>query len=184
MTPEEKPIKLPLSEKIGEEEMALITCIRCGSQKRINVLYRGSTTSTDDVLRGTLTCKREIEKRTGELCNGMTVFEMVDEGITFYPGRLFDEDIHLGVAESANEMLMEALLCFYGSSYRGVVAFCRSAAEEALDAKDVPGANLDAKIKKAGDYLSAEERALANAARLTGRNALHHLAVVSTANAL
>ena len=166
----------------GEENMAVVTCVLCASQKDISVTYRGSVTTTDDVLRGTLTC-RDTD-RFDKPCDGVTVFEMVNEGITFYPGRLFEVDIRRDVAPDASEMIHEAILCFYGSSNRGVVAFCRSAAEEALKAKDVPGINLDAKIKKAGKYLSAEELALANAARLTGRNALHRLAVVSHANAL
>jgi hypothetical protein len=119
-----------------------------------------------------------------EPCNAVTVFELVSDAITFYPGQLFQEDLHDSVAANAVEMLNEALLCFYGSSYRGVVTFCRSAAEEVLVAQDVQGKDLDAKIKKAGDYLDPEERALANAARITGRNAIHRLAVVSAANAL
>lgn len=166
----------------GEKEMALVTCVSCGSQKQISVQFRDSTTTTNDVLRGTLTCKSE--DRSGQPCEGVTVFEVVDDAVTFYPGRLFEPDIGRDIAINALAMLGEAVLCFYGSSYRGVVAFCRSAAEEALTAKDVPGRDLDAKIKRAGDYLSDEERSLANAARITGRNVLHHLAVVSKANAL
>jgi hypothetical protein len=166
----------------GEEEMALVKCIRCGHQKEILVRYRTGSAFTDDVLRGTLICKEE--PRRGHPCNGTTIFELADNAITFYPGRLFQTDLYRDIAQDAVEMLLEAVKCFYGDSNRGVVAFCRSAAEEALGEKKVPGRDLNTKIEKAGEYLTAEEQALANAARITGRNALHHLAVVSTANAL
>ena len=136
---------------------------------------------TDDVLRGALTCKCE---RKGKPCNGTTVFELTKDGITFYPGLLFEEDLRGGVAPNAKEMMMEAIKCFYGASNRGVVAFCRSAAEEALSAKEVPGSVLDDKIKRAGEYLTADEQVLAHSARLIGRLALHHMAIVSNAAAL
>ena len=163
--------------------MALVTCVRCSRQKHIGLLYKGQNTSTDDVLRGTLTCKHPHE-RSHRPCDGVTVFELVEDALTFYPGRLFEVGSLNGIAPNALEMFGEALLCFYGASYRGVVAFCRPSAEEALAAKGVLARDLNAKIKEAGDYLGAEDRALANAARITGNNALHHLAVVSMANAL
>jgi len=172
---------LPVSQD-GEEEMALITCIGCGDTKRVRVQYASTGNLADDVLRGTLTCTHKV--RPNRPCNTVTVFEVARDAVTFYPGRLFQDDLHLNIAQDAREMLSEALLCFYGNSYRGVVVFCRSAAEEALVSQDVPGLSLTAKIENAGDYLTAEEHALANAARIIGRNAIHRLAIVSTANAL
>ena len=177
----EEEVRLPVNQ-IGEEHMAAVTCVSCGHQRRVRVEYKGTGSSTDDVLRGVLTCKRKEARK--QLCNGITVFELANDGMTFYPGRLFEEDLQKGVAPDAREMMGEAVRCFYGASNRGTVAFCRSAAEEALAAKEVPGRDLDAKIKKAGDYLSDDEKTFAHSARLVGRNAIHHMAVVSTAAAL
>ena len=141
----------------GEEEIALVTCVKGSSQRHIRVQYPNSTLGhTNDVLRGTLTCKRKKERRPP--CDGVTVFEFVNDGLTFVPGHLFEGDLHKDIAPNAREMMEEAVLCFYGASNRGVVAFCRSAAEEALSAKKVPGGSLDEKIKKAGKYLSEDEK--------------------------
>jgi len=81
-------------------------------------------------------------------------------------------------------MLEEALLCLYGASGRGTVAFCRSAVEEALAHKNVPGSSLDQKIKNAKTILGDEERTLANGARLTGRNAIHRMAEATNSQAM
>ena len=82
-------------------------------------------------------------------------------------------------------MFEEALLCFYGGSNRGTVAMCRSAVEEALDGKNVTGDNLAAKIENTPkSILADEEKSQATGARLTGRNALHRMAEVSTTQAM
>ena len=159
--------------------MAQIPCASCGFNHRaIGQTARFSEGSpaaavlNKDVLRGVLTCGK---------CGGKTVFQLEDGyGLSYLPGKLFVEDLRRDVAPNAQEMFREALLCFYGASGRGAVAFCRSAVEEALANKNVPGANLDAKIKNAPkSILGDEQRSQATGARLIRRNALHRMAMVS-----
>ena len=171
--------KLPLIDEGEEREMAQIPCAWCGwNFRNIGQTEKYSTGSPandvlpKDILRCVLTCGK---------CGGKTVFQLEDGyALTFLPGKLLTEGLRNIVAPNAKEMHEEALLCFYGGSGRGTVAFCRSAVEEALAHKNVPGRDLDAKIKNAPkDILGDEEKALANGARLTGRNAIHRMAEVS-----
>ena len=99
---------------------------------------------------------------------------------------MFEGDLKEDVAPNTKEMINEAVLCFFGSSYRGVVAFCRSALEEALEAKNVKGDDLFKKIEaaKKGELLGDVEVSQAHGARLVGREALHRMGIVSQAQGM
>jgi len=122
-------------------------------------------------------------------CGGVSVFEMRgDNIITFNPGRMVNGPDELGSAtpERAREAYSEAMLCYYGAAYRGTVAMCRSAVEEALDDKGAKGRDLHTKVEDAKSRLNIlgdEEVALAQGARLVGRNALHRGASVTQTQA-
>ena len=131
-----------------------------------------------DTLRGALTCGH---------CDKITVFEMKGNELTYLPGKIFQEDMRHEVPENVAESLIEAVLCFHGTAYRGTVAMCRSAVEDALDTKGAKGNNLDQKIVDGQNRLQIlgyEEIAQAHGARLAGRNALHRGAAVSQSQAM
>ncbi len=166
-----------------ENLMATIPCAWCGRTRKIDQIvpgFGGGVTEDyirQDVLRGSLTCGH---------CHNLTVFEIQENIIQYLPGRLYQGDIDEAVDENAREMLKEAILCFYGASYRGAVSFCRAAVEEALEAKGIKGEDLNAKIINAekAKFLTDDEISLAHAARLIGRNALDRLALLSALQAV
>lgn len=173
---------LPETQEGDEQAMARLVCVGVDSKgedcirvwaitlERVGVM----PSETRDVLEGAIKCEK---------CGSQNPLSVTRDAVRS-PGRLFESDLNKNVAVDAREMYLEALLCFYGTSYRGAVAFCRSAVEESLAAKEVPGGVLDTKIKKAGKWLEPDEIALANAARIVGRNVIHHMAKVSQANAM
>jgi len=164
--------------------MPQIPCSWCDFNHRIiDQTTRPSAGSTfdkildKDELLSVLTCGACGKKSLFRLSNGYA--------LTFLPGKIITEDLRNDVAPNAADMFQEAMLCFYGSSGRGTVAFCRSAVEEALADKNVPGSTLDKKIKNAPtSMLGDEEKTLANGARLTGRNAIHRMATVTDSQAI
>lgn len=172
---------LPSSEEM-EVEMAILRCVYCGSERVIDNsgYYNRKVTSElllDDTIRGYLSCGH---------CGLRTIFELQGKTLTFLPGRAVEENLTNDVDDNAREMFEEALLCLYGGSGRGVVAFARSAVEEALSAKRVEGKNLDAKIPNAKKHgiLGDEEASQVHGARLSGRNALHRMQEVSQLQAM
>ena len=179
---------LPAAQ-IGGDEMPEIVCVGCGNEH--GLIYQGYVwaggRNPGGSIRGVLTCHRPIDPNNlnSSNCNQKTVFELTRNAVTWAPGNTFKEGLRQDVAEDAKEMFREALLCFYGGSGRGTVVMCRSTVEEALTEKNVTGDNLDARIKNAPDsILGDEERTSANGARLTGRNAAHRMAEVTTAQAM
>lgn len=176
--------KLPLIDEGEGKEMPQIPCAWC--EWNFRNIGQTATYSDEspagkvlpkDILRCVLTCGQCRKKTVFQLENGYA--------LTFLPGKLLTVDLQSDVAPNAKEMLEEALLCFYGGSGRGTVAFCRSAVEEALAHKNVPGNVLDQKIKNAPKtILGDEERTLANGARLTGRNAIHRMAEATDPQAM
>ena len=173
---------------LGEiEEMAEIRCTNCGDVCEIainpNIIrsrVRGEggrmVEPEGDIIRGIRTCL---------YCHTKTIFELTGNVPSFVPGPLFTEDVRADVAPNAKEMLEEALMCLYGGSLRGTVTMCRSSVEEALAEKNVPGKDLDAKIKNApATILGPEEKSQATAARLIGRGAVHLMAPVPLSQAM
>ncbi len=175
---------LPSSKEM-EEKMAILKCVYCGSERDVNNsgYYDRSITSETfapvmrDIIRGYLVCGH---------CHRRTVFALEGNVFIFLPGKVFEEGLREDVAPNGREMFSEAALCFYGGSNRGVVAFIRSALEEALAAKGVPGGHFDAKITNAKKHgiLGDDEVAQAHSARLSGRNALHRMMEVSQLQAV
>ena len=180
---------LPLTNELEAPEMPEIVCVDCGHSHEL--MYRGwvwgTTRHPSGSIRGVLTCYRPLDPDAvgrEAPCEGQTLFQLTQNAISWAPGKLFQEDLKTE-ADNAKEMFQEALLCFYGASNRGTVAMCRSAVEEALGDKNVPGRDLDSKIKNAPAYiLGPEEISMANGARLSGRNVLHHMAQVTHTQAM
>lgn len=188
MTQEQTKNTLP-PDLEGEEEPMMITCMECGNLRQVEVnptflemsdvaamLERRRT----DVLRGTLRCSQ---------CSTETAFELTGGHLTFIQSKGMYPALDSKVAPNAKEMFHEAIRCFQGTSYRGVVAMCRSALWEALDAKNVKGRELDPKIKNArkldpppsgkpNGFLEDDWVARSHGARLTGNYALHRMARV------
>lgn len=119
------------------------------------------------------------------VCQRRSVYGVEDNSIVFNPERTFDEDLASDVHELTREMFDEALLCFYGTSFRGTVAMCRSSVEAALESKNVAGRDLYHKITNAKEskILGDEQVSHAHLARLYGRDALHHMKNVSQSQA-
>jgi hypothetical protein len=163
----------------GEIGMPQIACSVCGFNYRTisqtASAMEGSEAARihrEDVLRGLLTCGS---------CGEKIIFQLQDGyALTFLPGKILTDDLRKDAAPNAKEMFNEAVRCFYGDSGRGVVAFCRSAVEEALAHKNVRDGDLNQKIANTPrNMLGDEERSQATGARLTGRNALHRMASIS-----
>ena len=158
--------------------MAAVACAKCEEVREIAVVYVTTGKPTVDVLSGTVTC---------EHCGSQTVFKLKQNSIRYYPGGI-ESGLTSQAAANAKEMVEEAHRCFYGGSYRGVVAFCRSAVEEALDDKNVTGSDLNQKTERARKatppILGDEEVSMSHGARLTGRNAIHRMAEVSERQAM
>lgn len=154
--------------------MAQIGCTKCGNYCEIQVtasmarvLREGITTAQPETIRGVFICSQ---------CSTQNVFEMAGNTITFLPGALFVQDLTTKAPSGVVSSFNDALRCFYGQGYRGTVAMCRSAVEDALDARGAKGNDLSQKIHHAQNTLgivSYEEVAAAQNARLIGRNALH-----------
>ncbi len=159
--------------------MAEIPCAWCGRTRTVSLdnlshTYM-QTRFSQDIVRGTLTCA---------FCQKHTLFEMTGNDATYLPGQLYQEDLEPNVPESAREAFEDALKAMLGSCYRGTVALCRSAIEEALDAQYVPGNNLFEKASKAkGTILRDIEFSHADGARVLGRDALHKGKPVSMSEA-
>ena len=87
-------------------------------------------------------------------CRQWSVYTLTQDGVIFNPGKLFEEGIREEISDSAKTMLQEATRCFFGNSFRGTLAMCRAALEQALTDKNVTGAankNLAGKIQQALD---------------------------------
>ena len=161
---EEQEAKL-LVDQDEEEDMAVIPCAECGIEhvfhNRFDVAAAGSPSAqhSDDIIRGTL-----------------------------LPGRLLRQDLHIRAQPNAKEMIEEALKCFYGGSYPGVVAMCRSAITEELLGKGVGNRNdsvpdLVRKAKEVG-LVETPDEAHAETTRLIARGTLHHMEKVNEDDAV
>ena len=172
--------------------MAEITCVNCGRNRNITNSghERPHGWKNTDVIRGVLICRGPINVKSfgeGEPCKGRTVFELTGNSVTFAPGKLYEGDLRRDVPTEASEYFSEAVLCFYGTAYKGVVAMCRSSVEAALDHKGAKGADLKKKIIYAKDKLKIlgdEEVSQAQGARLIGRDAIHRGLEVTQTQAL
>ncbi|MCH8870543.1 MAG: hypothetical protein IIC85_12595 [Chloroflexi bacterium] len=106
----------------------------------------------------------------------------------FVPGELFTESLATNVAADAREMFEEGLRCFYGASYRGTIAMCRSAVAEGILDKKIGKRNdsLDALTKEAvkQKILDNTDESKADFARLLGRGVVHRMLVVSGTEAM
>ena len=167
----------------GEEEMATIPCVECGREHEfINNYASGHNEMAphdNDVLKGVLYCG---------YCHAPTVFTIKAKATTFLPGKLLRQNLITGRNINAETMIGEALKCFYGASYVGVVAMCRSAITEAILGKgignrndSVPSLMTKAKISSLVD---ATDEVRAESARLIAREALHYMGDVNEDDAL
>jgi len=173
--------KLPLEQE-GEEEMATVPCVQCGLEHNISsdFSFQGRNPAhSEDIIKGVLYCGS---------CGAPTVFTIKDNATIFLPGKLLTTNLNERVAENAKTMIQEASECFYGGSFMGVVAMCRSAVVEAILSKrignrsdSVPG--LVEKAKKAG-LVDAQDEVRGISAGLIAREALHHMGAVSEYDAL
>lgn len=159
---------------LGEDYLPSIACLGCDKSRDIGFhvgSVGGSSLEWKDaaVLRGVHTCG---------YCGKKGVFEISGRNeVTFAPGTMLgsEDDLDQVVPVGARDAYREALLCYYGAAYRGTIAMCRSAVEEALDGIGVEGRDLYAKVDdaKSKGLLGDEEISLAHSARLTGRDVLH-----------
>ena len=151
--------------------MGAIRCFQCGKARNIsNSAFHWPPNV--DILKGVLIC--------GD-CKTSNVFEMTGDHMSYLPGALFATGYLSTVPSTVRELINEAAFCFYGTAYRGAVAMCRSAVEEALEQKGISGGSLFAKIENAETHgvLGDEQIALAHSARLSGRSVLHRGATVT-----
>ena len=182
MTSPNEQNKLTPTQEL-EEQMAVIICAWCENKR--NIVHNPGMTDTHtnkDVIRGVLTCGNPS-------CRRKTLFEMTGNDPSFLPGKLFQEDLRQNVDKDARTMFEDACLCMYGSSYRGVVAMCRSAVEAELEVKNVHGKKRDElydKIEtaKEGGLLDEVHYTEAHSARITGRDVLHRIGNVSLSQAI
>ncbi|MDA0988782.1 MAG: hypothetical protein O2783_06605 [Chloroflexi bacterium] len=194
---EEIDDKLPV-EQNGEEEMAEFKCPGCDVIHLIQYHGYGSGSHSNygGRIQGTVTCGRDINPDRSSYarripCNEKIVFEISENTVSFLPGNLLRQNLKTraeGVHENARAMIEEALKCFYGGSYVGVIAMCRSAVIEEILGKDVgnrddnvPG--LVDKAKKRG-LVDAQDEVRAISAGLIAREALHHMGDVTQDDAL
>lgn len=160
--------------------MAEIICPVCDRIRTISnsgYLHSGGRRHTD-MLKAVLVCGN---------CKKEIVFGMLGDAINFMPGNLFSQDVDPSVPKEATDAFDDAIRCFYGAGYRGVVTMCRSTVEESLDAKGATGRNLPTKIEDAQNrlkILGSEQVSYAQASGLIGRNALHRGASISQTQAM
>lgn len=164
-----------------EDGVAQIVCAHCGNTRSLTHLANQGMMMAqwvyEDRIMATLVC--------GE-CKGKSVFHMRGNNITFLPGKVIDRP-ETDIGADALAAFDEAVAAYEGQSYRACVAFCRSAVEDSLDHKNVPGQELFGKAQNAhgkGLPLDDEAFALATGARLIGRNTLHRKMEVSASQAL
>ena len=160
--------------------MADIQCAHCGQARSIMNGFTGhkfqaqgaNALVRQDLIRATLRCGR---------CEMSTVFEMTGSAVSFHAGQLFESDLDRNVDDDVREMFLEALSCFYGQGFRGTVAMCRAAVEQALDNKNVNGRDLFKRIEGAKEHglLGDVQVSQAHGARLSGNEALHQMGAVS-----
>jgi len=167
LTREDDTLQLPVVE---EEEMAVIPCANpeCGVQHRI--INEADHRHFNDIIRGVFYCG---------YCEQATAFQIKGNAANFLPGRLFQEELADDVAEEPRAMFAEALLCFYGASYSGVIAMCRSAIAEAILAKGIgnrkkPLPDLIELAKNAG-LVDTLDESTAESVRVLGRDTLHYM---------
>ncbi len=169
--------------------MPEITCVKCGTRHGIThqgYLY-GNQRVPNGKVRGVLTCYAPQERGRAEdtPCHGETLFELTQNAISWAPGQLFREGLAPHITSITRGLFAEALQAYYGGAYKGTVALCRSAIEQALDEKNVRGRDLWAKIENCpDDILGSSEKTKADSARLDGRDALHHLLNVTPSDGL
>jgi hypothetical protein len=185
MTPDEERqgATLPQEAQGEASEMALVACADCGQLHDVASVRRGQDAlgrgrpAVPTKLLGTLVCG---------ICRSRTVFELEGPAIRFAPGDVLRVTVPRGVDASASASFEEAMTCFYGRAYRAVAAMCRSALEEELDAKHVPGRDLEKKIDAAlaNNLINQEHVALAHGSRVVGNHALHRMRVVLPGEAL
>lgn len=188
---DQEETKLASSDPM-EGEMPEITCVGCNRGHFLR--YHGYEWAGDRVnhgiIRGLLIChapvKREGRFEKEQPCKTSSVFEITGDSVSFLPGKLFQEDLDRRTPDEAQACFQEGLLAFYGQAHRATVAMCRSAVEASLDSKRVSGRDLYEKIPNAQrmGIIGDEEVSQAQAARLTGRDALHHGRLVSQSQAL
>ncbi len=137
--------------------------------------------STEDGLDAVVTCN---------LCKEETAFRLVRNAITT-PGQIALSSIATTAAPASRNSLEVAARCFYANAGRALPGMCRSAIEEALDHKGIkplPGDKNDlyGKIKaaKQAGILDDTHEMQATAARLIGRDTLHHQMQVTQVQAL
>jgi len=149
-----------------------LRCAWCGDSRELQLAHYRRTASDGiyvyDRLLVTIHCKQ---------CRRDTTYEIEGMAVIGAPTRLMTGQIAEGIPAEVKSLVEEATRCFYAQAYRAVVALCRSAVEEALDQKNVPGRYLDDKITNARNsnpaILDEQQETQATAARLAGRNALH-----------
>lgn len=165
--------------------MADIQCVHCGQAREIENDFEGYRFQSpggtillrQDIIRATLRCGS---------CQKSTVFAMTGNAVSFHAGRLFESDVDENVDDDVKEMFTEALLCFYGQGFRGTVAVCRAAVEQALDNKNVTGRDLFGKIEGAKEHglLGDVQFSQAHGARIAGNEALHQMGAISQAEGM
>lgn len=182
MTTDKEQDTLPVNLN-REEQMAEIMCNDCGRIRELQNRHPDEITvenvSRRDIVQGVVICAR---------CEARTVFELTGNTLTFAPKRLFEADVDDEVAENAKEMFSEALRCFYGTSYRGAIAMCRSAIAEGILGKQIGKRrdSLDVLIKEAVSQkvLDSTDETKADYARLLGRGVVHRMLSVSGTEAM
>ncbi len=178
-----KGAKLAPTQEL-EEHMPEIACVGCGRQHSFRHL--GGYEDKTSIVQGVLICDHPGKRGPyGPPCNARTVFEITGDSVSFLPGKLFEEGLAANVSNEVRELFNDGLRAFYGKSYRGTIALCRAALEQALDEKGASGHNLSEKINKCqGAILGVQETNQAHAMRLDANEALHALKNVNATYAL
>ncbi len=182
MTTDKEQDTLPVNLN-GEAEMAVIRCSGCDLDHEIInnfVAHHGDGAAHQkDRIQGVFICGK---------CSNSNAFGMEGNVVVFVPGDLFTESLTANVGPDAQEMFGEALRCFYGSSYRGAIAMCRSAVAEGILGKQIGkrSDSLDALIKEAvsQNRLDSTDETKADYARLLGRGVVHRMLSVSGTEAM
>ena len=167
-------------------DMTELRC-QCGTNRKVEFYEyyrrwadeRGKHYSQDDRFVITVQCRD---------CGRKTTYELHGMAIVGAPTRLSSGQLGADVGKVLQDLAGEATDCLSVNAYRGALALCRAAVEQALVEKNVKGHDLKAKIEAARKatppLLGEQEATQAHAARLDGNEGLYEAEPFSQSQAV